>query len=158
VTRRLVQFNHRNWVKFVPTHVGKQVSGIGLVSRIWVIHFFGRGFLAHRDSSGWCVAISVPGAQQSHIMTSTSTLVHRCLPPPPPTSVFHIILGVSTVHRPPSFPSSLLIVLSFLSQPSQAFLSCPHALSVFPHHPWAVTPFSVCSTTWFLQCRWRHPR
>jgi hypothetical protein len=84
------------WVKFVPTHVGKQVSGIGLVSPMRVIYFFGRLEFLQMDSSGWCVAISVPDVQPSHIMT----LAHRRLAPPTPTSVLYIILGVSTVHPP----------------------------------------------------------
>jgi hypothetical protein len=32
-----------HWVKFVPTHVGKPVFSIGLVSRMRVIHFSDRG-------------------------------------------------------------------------------------------------------------------
>jgi hypothetical protein len=82
----------------------------------------------------------------------------RASTPCPPHPNFRSLHHLRRIHRPPSISSSLSIVLSFLSQPSQAFLCCPHAISFFPHHPWAVTPFSVCSATWLLRCRWQYPR
>ncbi len=48
------------------------------------------------DSSGWCVAISVPDFQPSHIMT----LAHRRLPPPHPN--FRSLHHLRRIHRPPS--------------------------------------------------------
>ena len=140
------------WVKFVPTHVGKQVSGIGLVSPMRVIHFFR--------------AVGVPPDGQfrlvcRHLSSRRSAISYydsRASTPCPPHPNFRSLHHLRRIHRPPSISSSLSIVLSFLSQPSQAFLCCPHAISFFPHHPWAVTPFSVCSATWLLRCRWQHPR